>query len=133
MATFVRLNPEAFREFLTYPQGATGRELFRRGVRVQTRAKQLCPVDTGRLRASITVATGLEGGELVIRVGTNVKYARFIHNGTGIYGPARKRITPKSGQVLVFTPRGATKPVFARSVRGVKRHEFLKDAIGAAL
>jgi len=133
VATFVRLNQAAFREYVTYPQGAIGRELFRRATRVQTKAKNLCPVATGRLRSSITVAMGLEGGQLVARVGTNVKYAMFIHNGTGIYGPARQRIYPQNGKFLVWTPRGAAKPIFARSVLGTKRHPFLKDALPAAL
>lgn len=46
-------------------------------------AAKLCPVDTGRLRASITHAItelGADGGEVII--GTNVEYATYVHEGT---------------------------------------------------
>jgi len=45
---------------------------------VERDAKKLCPVDTGRLRSSIThEIEGLTG-----RVGTNVEYARHVELGT---------------------------------------------------
>lgn len=43
-------------------------------------AKQSCPVDTGRLRNSITHAT-TNGGKTVV-VGTNVEYGPFVELGT---------------------------------------------------
>ena len=56
---------------------------------VERDAKILCPVDDGTLRASIThEVDGKEG-----RVGTNVEYAPYVHQGTGIYavnGDGRK-------------------------------------------
>ena len=57
---------------------------------VETDAKKLCPVDDGQLRQSIT-------SELINNnngaVGTNVEYAPYVHQGTGIYavnGDGRK-------------------------------------------
>lgn len=44
-------------------------------------AKRLCPVDTGRLRNSITHTTVSEG-ETVTYVGTNVEYAPYVELGT---------------------------------------------------
>ena len=44
----------------------------------ERKAKQLCPVDTGMLRASITTKVG----ELEASVGTNVEYAPFVEYGT---------------------------------------------------
>ena len=41
-------------------------------------AKENCPVDTGRLRASITT----EIGKLEAEVGTNVEYAQSVEFGT---------------------------------------------------
>ena len=56
---------------------------------VERDAKILCPVDDGTLRASIThEVDGKEG-----RVGTNVEYAPYVHQGTGIY-TAGGRKTP---------------------------------------
>lgn len=47
------------------------------GINTQAGAKQACPVDTGRLRASIQYIPGI----LKCRVETNVNYAWFIENG----------------------------------------------------
>ena len=44
-------------------------------------AKRLCPVDTGRLRNSITHTTRSEPGP-VAYVGTNVEYAPYVELGT---------------------------------------------------
>ena len=44
----------------------------------ERKAKQLCPVDTGMLRASITT----DIGSLEASVGTNVEYAPFVEYGT---------------------------------------------------
>ena len=49
------------------------------GGKAETYAKQLCPVDTGRLRNSITHAQVDEDTEVI---GTNVKYAPFGELGT---------------------------------------------------
>jgi phage gpG-like protein len=123
------LNQRALYELLESPNGGVGRELYRRGVVVQSRARQLCPVDTGRLRASITVEMTRNRSRLACRVGTNVKYARFVHDGTGIYGPHSRPITPTHGQVLVFIPRGSNAQVFASSVRGAPAVPFLAEAL----
>lgn len=49
------------------------------GLVAEGAAKRLCPVDTGRLRNSITHA--LVSRESV-EVGTNVEYAIYVHEGT---------------------------------------------------
>ena len=51
------------------------------GLKMETEAKQKCPVDTGTLRRSITFE--VENNELT--VGTNVEYAPYLEFGTGIY------------------------------------------------
>ena len=45
---------------------------------LERQAKQNCPVDTGKLRASITT----EVGKLEAEVGTNVEYAQCVEFGT---------------------------------------------------
>lgn len=63
--------------------------LQRAGLEIETKAKKLCPVDTGTLRRSITHEVA--NNELV--VGTNVEYAPYLEFGTGIYaseGDGRK-------------------------------------------
>ena len=50
------------------------------GMTAETYAKELCPVDTGRLRNSITHETA--AGEKAVYIGTNVEYAQFVEGGT---------------------------------------------------
>lgn len=81
---------------------------------VEGEARQLCPVDQGHLRASITSETEITADEIIGRIGSNLEYAPYVHNGTGIYavnGDGRK--TPwvyevKAGKykVMHFTTVG---------------------------
>ena len=52
---------------------------------VEGEARQLCPVDQGHLRASITSETEITANEIIGRIGSNLEYAPYVHNGTGIY------------------------------------------------
>lgn len=49
---------------------------------VEGDAKRICPVDTGRLRASIAHEVEKSGDEVVGRVGTNVEYGVYQEYGT---------------------------------------------------
>jgi phage gpG-like protein len=84
-------NDAQLERLLRGPQGPVARDLARRAVRVESRAKVLATgtgggprVRTGRLRASITwrVERRLWSGDLWAWVGTNVEYARFVELGT---------------------------------------------------
>jgi len=46
---------------------------------VEKEAKRICPVDTGRLRNSISTA---KGDKTTMFVGTNVEYAPYVEFGT---------------------------------------------------
>lgn len=63
-------------------------DLLRFAVRVQNKARRLCPVDTGRLRSSITTS-GLErdGRGAFVTIGTNVQYAPYVEFGTRFQRP----------------------------------------------
>ncbi len=89
-------------------------------------------VDTGRLRGSIkwrviTIAGGYPG----VRVWTDVHYARYVHDGTGLYGPKGQWIYPKRARFLRFQPKGSAGYVYARRVRGMRPNNFLADALSA--
>ena len=58
--------------------GALARALEKIGLVAEGYAKRLCPVDTGRLRNSITHA---DDGEAEY-IGTNVEYAPYVELGT---------------------------------------------------
>lgn len=76
MAVVVAWNPAKLRK-LSHTDGL--RFLHRAGVRLTGSAKQKCPVDTGRLRASITYT--VDALNLSLRYGSNVHYA--IHQEVG--------------------------------------------------
>ena len=60
---------------------------------VEKDAKKGCPVDMGQLRASITSEVDWDGGKIIGRIGSNLDYAPYVHQGTGIYaadGDGRK-------------------------------------------
>lgn len=59
---------------------AIPRILLRMGNAVEGTAKNLCPVDTGRLRNSISNTAKID--ELAVYVGTNVEYAEYVERGT---------------------------------------------------
>lgn len=76
-----RLDVHATRSYLASEQGDVGRFLARAANDISTLAKQLCPVDTGRLRSSIAWEFRHDGDVYVV-VGTNVEYAIYVHEGT---------------------------------------------------
>ena len=98
---------------------------------------------------SFTRRTGATGASLAVQSVTPTsaaiysnKVAKFLDQGTGLYGPAHRKITPKQAKVLawrtgggsVLRATGAARKgragagagwAFARSVRGVKPHPFI--------
>lgn len=61
-------------------RGAIGKALTEIGLTAEGYAKKACPVDTGRLRDSITYVTDAAAKEVYI--GTNVEYAQYVEFGT---------------------------------------------------
>ena len=134
-----RLDPTAIAKLLTTPQGGVARDMLRRGLLVETQAKRNIGgvggprrVDTGRLRASISTQLLMRNGVPAVVVGTNVFYALWVHNGTGVYGPAHRLIRPKRARRLKFKPSGQNTYVYARFVVGMKPNPFLRNALPAA-
>lgn len=134
-----RLNMTAVHALLTGPRGGVAQDMLRRGLLVETQAKRNLGgiggpkrVDTGRLRASVNTQLVTRDGKPVAVVGTNVYYARWVHDGTGLYGPAHRVIKPKRGKYLRFRPGGRGRYVYARSVKGMVANPFLRNALPAA-
>lgn len=82
MADRVDVHPGPLNHLLTSPTGGIATALLRTGIRVQTEARRRCPVDTGRLRSSIGVTLTAAPAGFAVTVGTNVAYARYVHDGT---------------------------------------------------
>jgi hypothetical protein len=109
------LHQAALKQLLQSPTGDVAKDLNRRAQRVQNRAKQLCPTGNGALKASITKEISINNGELVARVGSNLEYALFVHEGTGVEGPRKTPIVPVRARVLRW-------PVANNSGRGRRRY-----------
>ena len=120
-----------------------------RANRVLNAARRGAPVDTGRLRSSLAVEFSTNPGGLpVARIGSNLPYAVWVHEGTGLYGPRGQMITPRSARFMVWPvtnnnyvstggPRrfkgGATAQyAFAKQTRGMRGRPFLLSALDAA-
>lgn len=117
-------------------------DLLKRGYRVQARARRHLGgdgghprrINTGALRASIQVTPSQFRGNPAVRIGTNRFYARYVHEGTGLYGPLHHLIRPRSAKALAFPGKayGKSGKIVVRYVRGMKPNAFLRDALAAA-
>lgn len=103
------------------------------------------PRDSGALASTIHVSGiqympgGAGGGgayEIVLHAGQGIPYLNLVTEGTGIHGPynsygnivagagnirpkVRPEWAPRTGaRFMVFTPKGETKPIFRKWVRG---------------
>ncbi len=92
-ASLVTLDQPAIDRLFTSPSGPVVKDLARRAIQVEATAIRLCPVDTGRLRSSITHELAVDDRGLLARVGTNVEYAIFVEFGTR-FAPAQPYLRP---------------------------------------
>lgn len=142
MAVSIVLNQRAI---ASLEIAATEADLKVRANRVLNAARRLAPVDEGRLRASLAITYTRVGGNAVAQIGSNLPYAIFVEQGTGLYGPRASRIYPKRGKFMVWPVKnnsgtgrrrykgGKTQThVFARSTAGMKARPFLVPALDAA-
>lgn len=87
MADFV-WDGKALDTLFSSTSGPVAKMLKRKGIAVQRAAKKNASgrpgpnVQTGRLRSSITEELGVDGDELVERIGTDVSYAPYVELGT---------------------------------------------------
>ena len=94
------------------------------GVKLHQFLKTNTPKDKGTLASSWKLS---ETGESA-RVTTDIPYAQYPNDGTGVFGKSGKPITPKSPNgVLVFEKGGQT--IFTRKVQGQKGQKFVEKSI----
>lgn len=136
-----KLDTAAIHALLTSPQGGTVKDLLRRGARVESAAKRNLGsgpkrVNTGLLRSSITTTLFTVNGKPIVRVGTKVKYAAYVHDGTGLWGPKHKMIVPVNKKVLRWKTKGGKTGkggyTFSMKSQGMRPNPFLKNALKAA-
>lgn len=131
VSTSISISGAAVSQLLEQPGGPVWQAADRAGVVTASRARVALTaanlINTGTLRNSIEHRTSSTGRGIVSRVGTDVGYARYVHEGTT--GP----IYPRSARVLRFKPSGSSTFVFADSVRGTRETgrytPFLRTAL----
>ena len=98
---------------------------------IENQAKINCPVDDGTLRASITHNSEKEGDLYNGVIGSNVEYAAFKHEGTGLYareGKGRKDVpwVYRTAEGDYYTTEGQKPNPFLQEAIDSKKEEFLK-------
>lgn len=125
---------------LRSPLGGLARDMMRRGLKVETAAKRNLAggngkprrINNGILRDTTQARPSTWKGLPAVRIGTPVRYAKLVHDGTGLFGPKKRKITPKTKKALRFKPKGSPRFILRRSVQGMVANPFLKDALSAA-
>lgn len=126
----IEINGSALNRLLRNPSGPVARDMIKRGNRVRSAAKRRINSRTGTLARSLSVDVVIAGGAAGARIGTDLYYARFVHDGTGIYGPSHRPIRPQRGRALSFS--GRTGAIVVASSRGQRGTHFLRNALRAA-
>lgn len=117
---------------LADPGGPVERDMQRRGEKVQRVARVLVKKDTRALERRITVRIVRTRGVPAARVGSDLYYSRWVHDGTGIYGPRGTPIVPRQAARLRFFWKRKGRWVTAKSVRGQRGAHYLTRALPAA-
>lgn len=92
-------------------------------LRIEADAKENCPANTGNLRQSITHQIESSPNKIQGMIGSNLEYAPYVHQGTGIYaleGNGRKNVP--------WTYYDVSAGEF-RSTKGIEATPFLQQAI----
>jgi len=100
--------------------------LYRVGAEVKNEAQREAPYLTGNLRNDLQVFDD-KITQLEVRIGQTrlAPYAKFVHTGTGIYGPTGRKIVPKVKKALK-TPYGPRK-----SIKGQRANPYMTRAMAA--
>lgn len=119
------------------PKGPIVANLARRAIRVRAQAQRNLSggptgprrIRTGRLKNSIQISLRRWRGRPAFRISTSLYYAKWVHDGTGLYGPRKALIYPKTKKVLRWKTSGGY--VYARYTRGMRPNHFLAAALAA--
>lgn len=133
MAVNVRIdvNNRLLNQLLRSPAGPVAKNMLFRGRRVRDAARRNVNSRTHNLARSIKVSVVIVNGSAGAQIGTSVFYAKFVHDGTGIYGPSGRPIRPsRRGGALAFEGRGG--PVVVAHSKGQRGTHFLTNALRAA-
>ena len=97
--------------------------LLRAAGAVEGAAMEKAPVRTGNLADRIRKY--IDRNRAIIS--STAPYSIFVHEGTGLFGPRKAKIVPKTAKALRF--RIGDKLIFARSVKGQKPNPYMRRAL----
>lgn len=89
------------------------------------------PIDTGEMVLGVEMEEFVDAeGRPSIRARGTAKHTGWVDQGTGLFGPLGKYITPKAGkEFLKWTSRETGRPVYARRTRGQPGQHFFRRAL----
>jgi hypothetical protein len=121
-------NEPALDHLLNQPSGDVGRHLEVIALRVQAGAKAIVRRRTGRLSRSIYISHSRDFRGQYVQVGSNVRYALAVHEGTRPH-----LIRPQHGRVLQFREGGRF--IYARLVHhpGNRARKYLTIPLARAV
>lgn len=93
---------------------------------IENQAKQNVGFVTGTLARSISSVVAPLSGSVKGYVSASASYARYVEEGTGLFGPQHQLIKPKNAKSLAW--KGSGGMVFAKSSKGMKPRKFMRMA-----
>ena len=126
---YIGFDIKQLEEILTNARETIGLAVKYTAIFVWGEIRKNAPVDEGRLAGSFDME---EMDSWAYRIFSNVHYALFVHEGTGIYGPEKHRIVPKHARALSFYWKKMGKHMVVRSVAGMPKRPYADEAIDAA-
>lgn len=115
---------------------------FRQAKEIETLAKAMAPRRTGALSASHGMSqnrSAMGRFQTGYRVFADAPYARYVHEGTGIYGPLGRPFTGRNGWMKIpgvnpnASEAGNRRGTVVRWVKGQRAQPWLRDAALAVL
>jgi hypothetical protein len=119
----VKINQIKLRRILNAPTGEIGRLMRGRAEKARMHARAQVGKRSGALAMSIYIDQSRYAGGQKLSIGSNLRYAAFVHEGTRPH-----MIVPRGGEILRFTQKGRV--VYSRAVMhpGTRPNRFLTDS-----
>lgn len=89
-----------------------------------TKGKQILQENTPKDTGAGANAYKIQKSSNQHKITNSTEYLPWVNDGTGIYGPMRRRITPKTAKFLHFHWKG--REWFLKSVRGQRPQKFVE-------
>lgn len=122
----ITINQEALDRILKHAKDSLSRAMKYAATDVWGNIRRLAPTDTGRLAGSFELE---QVDELSWRIFTNVHYALYVHEGTGIHGPEGRPIEIRPVRKKALYWPGAAHPVTKVLHPGQKPNPYVTRAI----